>query len=582
MRSIPFALTWELLYCGRWTLLLGFVGGMALPVILLTSLRIAMIDQHNVHDHAAWGSVRPFSADSVQKGKYPEIGDPGLADKELEYQLSLVQLVLIQTNIFCFGAGVVSSLRSVKRLYPFPMSTTAIATSQLLLGMALMAAESFLGIAFLNALFGIHWPLWGPALFAAVAFASIQSMIWQTNNTGWLIIGIGAVSAVLGSWLNARYSIFTPPCRPWGAITPLEVATLLIFGAIAFYSAIRAVARNRRGDQLRSLGILAWIERMSDLPAAVGPDFKSRLAAQEWFDWRSKGWPMPVSTVVVLLFGVVSWLVNSRDPKLLLAGCLAGGFLLSAVAMVPALISGNLGAKDGSFDMGHFLATRPITSTELAHSLLTTAMKSIAFAWTIWLCALLFVFGTLLSTGTITSFDTIHEWLGDQRRDALWFHVENGKAQVRWTFLPLTLLGPWIVVSFGMAVGSTGRIKAFAALFFSGLLLFVAGTQLAQFALSDKARILVAESCLMAGGGILMLGSAIVSAVAHRRSLLSRTSAYASIAIFAALSSLTLVKWDQHVPPIPLASNIFAVGLAALVVVPFSAVPLGISMNRTR
>lgn len=208
-------------------------------------------------------------------------------------------------------------------------------------------------------------------------------------------------------------------------------------------------------------------------------------------------------------------------------------------------------------------------------------MKSILFAWTIWLCALLFVLGTLLSTGTITSFDTIHEWLGDQRRNGLWFYVDNGKAHVQWISLPLTLLGPWIVVSFGMSVGSTGRMKTFAALFFSGLLLFVAGTQLAQFALSDTVRILVAERCLMAGGGILVLGSAIVLIAAYRRSLASPTTAFASIATWAALSSLTLVKWDQH-EPIPLAFNIFAVGLAALVVVPFSAVPLGIAMNRTR
>src|SRR5579864_4186447 len=117
MRSIPLAMTWEMLHRGRWLLIGAVLAVNSLPVLVLTALR---------HE----GGVDP--------------GDPSLL---------MMHIVMTQCNMLAFGAAVLAVQGNPARLYAFPIPTTTLVTWQLLPGMAIIALQSLASTAALNALF---------------------------------------------------------------------------------------------------------------------------------------------------------------------------------------------------------------------------------------------------------------------------------------------------------------------------------------------------------------------------------------------------------------------------------------------
>ena len=74
--------------------------------------------------------------------------------------------------------------------------------------------------------------------------------------------------------------------------------------------------------------------------------------------------------------------------------------------------------------MGHFLATRPMTSTDMARTMLKAAGISLLVAWALWAVAFLALFAILLLS-----------------------HVDPRPQlpnEVGWWYFPITLLGTWM------------------------------------------------------------------------------------------------------------------------------------------
>ncbi len=526
MRSIPQAMTWEMFQNGRWHLVAGVLGANLLPAILFTALR---------RD----GALDPT--------------DPS--------QL-VMHIVLVQINVFILGAAIFAAQGSPSRLYALPVPTSSLVAWQMIPAMALMGAISAASTAALNAVFNLGWPVWGPALFAATAVAAFQATFWLNEKSGWIALALAVVGGVVGIWFKSRYGApFSQPVRLWTTVTPGEVATMLATAGLAYCGAVAGVSRNRRGDFLPALGIIAWLERMLDPAPVVGRAFRTPAEAQFWFEWRQKGWAMPAMVIFGIIVGSCMWLLFSRQPQDLFEGFLAGGALLIVGGLVGGVIMGNAGPNDANFAIGHFSGTRPMTNIDMARTILKVGVKSVCIAWLIWGAVFLVVYAILSAMHVAPQLKL--------------------PRQLGWWYFPATLLGAWTVLGLLTSVGLAGRTKLFVALF-CGLFAIPIGLQLfLRFALSRQAQEQFGQGLLVVGGAIFILATAWAFIAAHRRALIGWPMIGVAASLWAAVSALiALIDAFQVSQRIPL--YVLLVGVAALALAPLATAPMALAWNRTR
>ena len=536
MKSIPLALTWELLRRGRWRFLIGALAANALPAIILASLRLE-------------GGLSPREPSTIQ-----------------------IHYIMMQFNMLAFGAMVFAVQGKPSRLYALPVSTAAIVAWHLLPAMIIMVVESVLSTLALNALFDLGWPLWGPAIFLAVMLAALDAAIWLTEKSAWTVVAIALVAAAFGFWFKSRFGpLFSPPQRLWTELTAGELLTMAAAALGAYFIGVLAVARNRRGDRLPEIGIVAWIDRMLDPAPALGGPFSSSHAAQFWCEWRRKGWAMPAGLVLLLCFGLVIWLLFSRDPLVLIGAIVAGGGILSMLGFIGGLQIGNCGPNDANYEMGQFLATRPMTSSSMARILLRTAGLSTLIAWAEWVVAGLAVYGILLA----------FQWGPKMAVDR--------DLVLPWWYFPASLLGPWTVAAVGASILVTGRMKPFVVMGTALLVSWMGLLIFAKFCLTWPAREELIRDVAVAGGAALIVLTVWMFVVARRRAMISSTVLLASLVGWIVLCILAAVLGPRDsaesfrvVAAFPWQSWLVIAGLLGLVVLPFAAMPLAIAWNRNR
>lgn len=530
MRSIPQAMIWETLRRGSWKLLASVLAANLMPVLVLSALRMQ-------------GAVEPDDSSMI-----------------------VMHFVMVQINAMIFGAAVFEAQGQPARLYAFPVTNASLVLWQMMPAMWLVAVESVASAAFLNAAFGLGWPLWGPAMFAAVAVATIQSMLWLGEKSAWLPWLLGLVGLVLGLWNKSRYgAMFSQPTQLWREVTPLDVATLMLFAAVAYVVGVVAVARNRRGDSLPAWGILAWCERVFDRTSDVDRAFQNPADAQFWFEWRKKGWAMPAIVGFCLVIGVSGWLISNRNPQELIEGFVAGGAMLSFAGFVGVFL-GNAGSNDADFALGHFQATRPMTCPDMAKAVLKMSAKSVFVAWSIWAVAFGTVFVILFATRALP-------------QPAL-------PNKIGWWYFPVTLLGPWVVVTSFASISLTGRSQLVAKIIFGGLVVAFADLVFSKFVLPPQARSYFGQGMVVAVGGACLLGTAWAFMAARRRSLIEMSTIYFAAGTWLLLtvlsvSALLMLEKTLH-PALPWPAYVFGVGLLALAVAPFATAPLALAWNRSR
>lgn len=525
MRSIAYAIIWETWRRGGWYLLAGLLAANLMPALLFTALQFH-------------GAI-----------------DPGHAS------FLVMHIVLVQINGFVFAAMVFCAQGNLSRLYAMPASTPTLVVWHLLPMMVLVGAESAASSAAINAQFGLGWPVWGPAFFAAVMVAAIAALHWLTEHSGWEFVALTTVPLALGLWFKARYGdMFSMPESFWQQVTPAEGATLFGIALVAYGVAIYGVSRNRRGEPLPSPGVLAWLERVFDPAPYRGAAFRSATAAQFWFEWRKKGLVMPAATTMGLLLGLAIWLIASRNLDAMLHGLIAGGGLLSLAAMLGGLVLGNCGPADDDFTMTSFQATRPITNTEMARTLLKTAILSVSLAWLIWAAA-------------IGLFFLLHILLN--------LPAPQWPKTLGWWFFPAVLIGAWTTLCLVTSIGLIGRSRLLVYLFcglFGGLTFMMAG---AKFTLSVQQQRTFWEVVVALAALIVSLSSAWVFLAARRRKLIGWSTVYLASSLWLSLSSLAALADVFHARE---RDALFAavVGVCALAVAPLAATPLALAYNRTR
>ena len=528
MRSIPLAMTWEMLQRGRWHLIAYFLGAQLIISIVFGALARAGVD----------------------------FEDPSIVGVGASFLL---------TYMFLFSVGTLAYQGPPSRLYTYPIPSSTIVSGHLLVSMASVGFQVWLSIFLMNTFFQTHWPLWGPVLFGAAAVCSIQATTWFTEKSVWAPVAIAVVAGLLGFWYHFRCGGGTGSSRStalWTSVTLADLCNFLAVTVASFIVGNIAVARNRCGEQLKPLGIYAWLCRLLDFaPDEKTLPFRSSAEAQLWYEWRLKGWGMPATVVFGLALGLAIWVIFVRDPKLIGTGFLVLGGYLSVPGMVCAFIIGNTGRMDTDFEMGHFLGSRPMKSTEMARIILKMTAQSLLLAFSIWAGAFLVTGAALLVCGLAPN-DIIP-------KNIPW-----------WSFLAAPL-GCWTVITVIASIGLTGRPILFAQIFCAVFALYLACLCLSLFLLSHEGR----EQLFL--GVAYFIPVAILGVTtwlfiaALKRHLIGWSSAVACALTWIAISSLCVLIGMQY-PHGKFVSYLIVVGLAALAVAPIAAAPLAVSWNRTR
>ncbi|MBI3866174.1 MAG: hypothetical protein HY290_30205 [Planctomycetia bacterium] len=524
MRTIPLATTWELFRNGQWGLPGALLGANALPALILTALH---------HE-----------------------GPLDLAEESV----LVIHVVATLMNAVIFGAAIMAAQGRPSRLYAFPVSTATLVAWQMLPGMAVMFAESAVSTAALNAAFPLDWPVWGPSLFLTCALAAVQAVVWLTEKSAWLLPGVSVVGGGLGVWYQSRYGVvFNRPVHIWREVTPAEMLTLLAVAVLSYVVAVEAVRRDRCGEALRT-DLLLWFERLFDPAPAKGLPFRSPQAAQFWFEWRQKG-AMPAMAGFAMLVGLCSWALFNRNVALLHEGCLLAGHGLPILGFVMGLVIGCTGPADGKFEMGQFLAARPITNTDLSRIILKVIAWNVIGSWLLWCVAAALLSFILWAAGALPS-----RFL---------------PPEMQWWHLPAILAGSWLTTAVVASVLLCGRTPLLASLVCGIPTLFIGLIMFEKWAVAEADRLRFHQTVLVCYAVVFLLITAWAFVAARRTRMVQSQTVYASAGAWVAAVALLALDWNLHGGR-TLPVQVLVVGFAALALAPIALTPLALAWNRHR
>ncbi len=548
MRSIGQALTWELFARGRWLLPFFFLAGIALPFMLYSLLSGFDFDRN-------------------------------------ETPWPMLHVILMQLMVLLVGIGITSVQGPPSRLYASPIRTQTLVAWHLLSGAVLLAAQIALATFLLNIFFDVRWPMVGPIVFSIAVFAALHLLLSVGQHTFWSFVGAMGLCTAVVVWGHSRYGEwFALPTHYWSTVTPSEFATAAIFVAVAYALTLIGVSRDRCGEPLPTIGFWRWImekwESVGVRRAVFQPQFRSPLHAQRWYEWRRKGAVLPLITATAMVLGGIYWLLGSIFAKPafniaeLVSGLVAFGGLLTIFAIPSAFmlgVSGNMIASKNrdltvgeslqstEFEMGHFQATLPMTSHSFANAILSTATRTLLCAWGAWAIA----FGVALSIG----------WFRNQLPQAILV------SEIRHWYLPLTLLGPWIVLTNFAVLGLTGR-GPLSSIVIVGLMFFWILEQLVVRYLVASNMQAFGHQCFVAivATATLLFAARTFWLSWHER-LLENATLIKLVLAAIAISTLAFLLRPSGMPwaiyPVILA-------FSSLVVMPWATAPLAISRNRHR
>ncbi len=398
-------------------------------------------------------------------------------------------------------------------------------------------------------------------MFAGTAFAAFQASFWLTEKSGWLAAALGAVTIPLCLWFKSRYGpLLGQPSHYWTEVTFGDAAALAAVSIGAHFVGVYGVSRNRCGSPPFSIGLFAWLQRVF----TSGPETRLALRdsqhAQLWYEWRTKGIVIPATVGIGEFIGIGIWLLKPDNANELFAGFIVGGALVAGSGAL-GFLYGVVGRLDGDFQISQFLATRPLTNTQLAGTILRAMAKSVFLGWVIWALSVLIVYTMVLA-----------------------LRIDLGvafPAPLGWWTVPAALLGAWTLGGVMVAVALTGRQYVFAWLLVVGAGLPIGLLFFAQAVLSPRAQDHLAYGVAAFSGVAFVVGTIAALVVAHRRRLITGPMLSAAAVAWGALCILAALIWLPSSLE-RLAVYIGVMGILALSVAPIGTAPLALAWNRTR
>jgi hypothetical protein len=548
MKSIPVAIAWDIWLRGRRQLVYSVVGAVAMLVVLYRSAI-----------HNQWWTE-------------------GLS--------ATLFNVFFRIEAIWFIAGACAAIGPARRLYAKPISAAAIAAFQLLPAMAAVTFTHIVVTITFNWMTDSNWPILAPALFLATAVAALQATIWTTAGLDVLRVLVGvAVGYALHEWFTWRhYNESDPLAEVWRTITPGEAVFMFAAVALSFAVSIWSIARDRCGElpwrRLPSLQDL-WL-RIGCFAGRVRP-FRSTRSAQFWSEWREKGYVGPVIFAGYFACVLVWYLAGWSDERGFVFATFTAGYWLVLLFAIMGLSFGKCGGTVRNPVCGSFFATRPMSDTALAYSMLKGAAASIAATALCWVIAMLAVIVLMYARGREGQLDLIPGMFGLR-------HIVPDGAPWTWWLIPtLTAVGMWTAVGFIAPLVMTGRGWLLALVYTGLFCVLIAHVLIVDWL--EKLRVVNAvywiNSTLLALA-VLLVVAAFVAAwkkrLISRREVLIAGGPWLGLVLLCLLPLHvgTAIRGGAEYMFLWYYADIFVPVFAVLPLFPLAAAPLAIHWNRHR
>ena len=350
MRSITLAILWEFWRCGR----------TVFPATLLTVISLAAS-----LNFCEWSN----------RSLHVEF------DHRLLLTLHFFGVIL---QVIAFPTAVLIAQGQISRHYARPVTTRQIVGCHLLAGGIITAILSLTATGIVNFIFELHWPYAGPALLAVATTVLIQGTTWLGRESQAIQYLGGALAFALPIlWFKSRMGPLShPPEHFWLTTTSAELLTLASFALAGSTIAFLAIDRDRRGDAWNWRRLHEFFDRLT-IPFSADRPFRNAVHAQLWFEWRQKGWWLPLIAIFSLLGVLLLW-IGVRQDDVLGFGLLFVGYMLVVAAFAGGIVLGRYNPKPGRYEMGTFLATRPISDTGITGATLVTGAVSLVMSGLLW------------------------------------------------------------------------------------------------------------------------------------------------------------------------------------------------------
>ena len=546
MKSMPLAILWETFAHGRWYLPGMFLLGNGLPLLV-------------------YGFLFGLGVNTA---------DPAF----VVLQFSFLPLIVVQ-----FAMGTAMAQGQMSRLYTLPISSHAIVAWSTLLGATLVALQTGTSAWLYNFLFHAEWPIVGSMLFAASTWCAI--LLLQFIPSQPTLSGLGIASFPLMAillWVTSRYgSWISPPTHYWRELTTWDGLFLAVASLSFYVMTIAGVQFARSGQALPRFGFSKWLiqkwESMS-FGTSSRSRFRSAVDAQVWYEFKLKGWGLPFVTALQMVIALAVIAYGAIVAPDRLSGAANLIFTLGSVQSIFALFLGALFAIENNVNpgekrekglvdiaetanfesMGSFLSVRPLDNCLFSTIMLWVVAKSVAASCIQWLA----IMGIML-------------WV-------LWYtnHMPPSivHASMDAWLVPLNLIGPWICMANAASI-------AFVAHRFAKVLLSGIALAIGYFVLTTSLQLprnVVYQLHLMSIAIVSILAVLLTLWVfycSRRAGLLSTKTQSMLASVVGVMLLVLLILKPQDTPWI---AYPIALAIAALVVLPFAAMPLAISASRHR
>ncbi len=340
-------------------------------------------------------------------------------------------------------------------LYARPISTRALAAWLMATGVVTIAGTNLLILLAYRFLLEVYWPLLAPTLFFISFTLLAQCINWNLLKPTYFKL-LAAFALIPGAviWFARRFHPegFHKPMQPWFSPSMEELATMLAVSVVAVFWGLRglSLARHESGgfsganepEDIADNYVSRRVPRLATIPQALN-----------WFFWRrGLAYSLGSSGTIVLCMGILYYFMAEKLHVEEVLGTFAG---LSF--FVPTLICTIVGVALG-LDLRHrvqfvlmpFLSTRPVTTSQLARSLLWNAFKCTLLTWGI------LVVGIAAYCTEFFRELHPHRYLG--------WHIHNSEFGM--AAIPLMLVGSflaaWTGLSWMAVLGWSGREKVMA------------------------------------------------------------------------------------------------------------------------
>ena len=296
---------------------------------------------------------------------------------------AMLSSFLITFAIFtCAESG--AHLAFPSRTFALPVRTSLLVNGPILLGLVAITlvhlAWTFLFLQPLNA----RYPLGSFAIYWAAALVTFQALVWCLAGHAKSFV----IVLLLAMTLFVRLAVVIVEDHD----ASRAVVFLLVILPVAYLCARLGVRQQRRGQW----HIPAKAQRLMEVGSArLFPGkrlFATAAQAQLWMEWRRNAVVPLISLglgLVIVCAGLVR-LAAHDDAGVIVSACF---YIGCALLMLWAASSGVLLARDASSKsllLSSFVATRPVTSGELAFAKIKSAGRVWLAGWVAYAIALFF------------------------------------------------------------------------------------------------------------------------------------------------------------------------------------------------